>query len=181
MQHLHDIDDGNFFQVQFEPVGNNNVHITEYDDQDMIKYCIDGDDTDVITTTTIDDMLLKQDKLYQNLDDFELFQTADNDTFAKICEKIGIKRNERVMYYRWLVKHFGYGPDESQHPDSITFICPFTHNGMKGGMGKLVKPPPKFKVGTQFPMQAKHGYVLFSTSEMLIVYISNVLYLQLKI
>ena len=102
MQHLHDIDDGNFFQVQFEPVGNNHVHITEYDDQDMIKYCIDGDDTDVITTATIDDMLLKQDKLYQNLDDFELFQTADNDTFAKICEKIGTKRNERVMYYRGL-------------------------------------------------------------------------------
>ena len=89
-----------------------------------------------------------------DLDDFELFQTADNDTFAKICDKIGIKRNERVMYYRWLVKHFGYGPDESQHPDSITFICPFTHNGMKGGMGKLVKPPPKFKVGTRFPIHA---------------------------
>ena len=163
MQHLHDIDDGNFFQVQFEPVGNNHVHITEYDDQDMIKYCIDGDDTDVITTATIDDMLLKQDKLYQNLDDFELFQTADNDTFAKICEKIGIKRNERVMYYNWLVKHFGYGPDASQHPDSINFICPFTHNGMKGGMGKLVKPPPKFKVGTRFPIPAGTTWLFMQT------------------
>ena len=37
-------------------MGNNHVHITEYDDQDMIKYCIDGDDTDVITTATIDDI-----------------------------------------------------------------------------------------------------------------------------
>ena len=143
--------------------GNNHVHITEYDDQDMIKYCIDGDDTDVITTATIDDMLLQQDKLYQNLDDFELFQTADNDTFAKICEKIGIKRNERVMYYNWLVKHFGYGPDASQHPDSINFICPFTHNGMKGGMGKLVKPPPKFKVGTRFPIPAGTTWLSMQT------------------
>ena len=114
----------------------------------MIKYCVNGDNIDLITP---DDPRLTEHldadpaEHFLCLDDFELYLTKDNDNFRQICEQLCLPGPDRHIYFNWLERHFGYGPNDSLHPDQLTFRIPFTNSG------KLISGD-KFRAKTRFPI-----------------------------
>ena len=58
VSHHQSPNDGNLWRVVFPALGNNNQCTVDYDEDEMMEYCIDADATGVITTENID-MLIK--------------------------------------------------------------------------------------------------------------------------
>ena len=147
-----DKDLGHLWQIFYPELGDNLASSCEYDEQDMITYCVHGDKTDLITAETIDSVQETHEDQYLCLDDFDLYFTKDNDNFRQICDQICIPGPDRLLYYTWLEKHFGYGPSVSTHPDQLTFRKPFNDaNKLLAG--------DKFRAQTRFPKPSGSSWI----------------------
>eukprot|EP01052_Picozoa_sp_SAG31_P025667 SAG31_NODE_2264_length_6057_cov_6.828634_1_plen_367_part_00 len=129
--HTFDTDDGHFWRIHWPAIGNNESDASDYQQEEMIEYCIHANDDDVILP---DSQLLciEDSTLHRPLSDFDVYSCKEGESFASICDAI-IPRSERRLYAEWLQLTFGYGPMDSDHPDAMKFTAPFDTGG------KLVK------------------------------------------
>ena len=155
VSHRLDKDLGHIWQILWPEIGNNMSTSCDYDEEEMIQYCVNGDNTDLITP---DDPRLTEyldadpAEHFLCLDDFELYLTKDNDNFRQICEQLCLPGPDRHLYFDWLERHFGYGPNDSLHPDQLTFKMPFSTSG------KLISGD-KFRAKTRFPIPSGSSWM----------------------
>ena len=148
VSHHHSPNDGNLWRVVFPAIGNNNQCTVDYDEDEMMDYCIDADATGVITADNITMLIKDAEAKYLPLSDFQTISTRNGDTFAKICDRMLIPKCDRHIYYDWTCSIFGYGPANSDHPDAVLFDSPFVDSESN----KLKSNGPKFKAKTLFPI-----------------------------
>ena len=148
--HILDIDDGHFWTISWPAIGLNDADSCEYQQQEMIDYCINGDDSDVVTAAKLDTITQLETALHLPLQAFELYKCKDNDSFITVCNAL-VPKCDRRLYADWIAQTFGYGPADSAHPDALDFPAPFSETG------KIVKGI-KFKIGTPFPVPSGQSW-----------------------
>ena len=106
-----DKDLGHIWQIFWPAAGNNLSSSCEFDEQDMTTFCVNGDNTDLVTDDTIDSAQLQHEDHYLCLDDFDIYLTKDNDNFRQVCDQICTPGPDRYLYNNWLEIVLGIWPN----------------------------------------------------------------------
>ena len=83
-------EDGNFWRVMFLAIGNKNQCAIDYDEDEMMEYCVEADATGLITADNIAVLIKDAEDKYLPLLDFKTMSTRNGETFAKICDRMSV-------------------------------------------------------------------------------------------